>query len=57
MLVVPIETKIYILKVFYVYFLLLITSINTYFDSNNTYAIFLITLLFKSMLVELKPRK
>ena len=57
MLVVPIETKIYILKVFYVDFLLLITSINTYFDSNNTYAIFLITLLFKSMLVELKPRK
>ena len=49
MIVVSVKTKIYVLYGF------LIT--NCFNHSNNTCAMFLITLLFKSMLVEPKPRK
>ena len=52
MIVVPIKAKINILKVFYMDFLLSITSI-----IQTIYTLFLITLLFKRMLVESKSRK
>ena len=53
MIVVPVKTKIYDFKMFYGGFL-----ITNYFNhSNNTYSMFLITLLFNRMPVKPKPRK